>query len=285
MRRRYEQFGTGGKTPMKSSMTWKDSGQGQPQQVPERPAARRARQPGARSRAHDDAELDGYDLDFMVDCNLINPEPNGECRAMTDPNFGGTRRGTNYDPAVLRGWGVREYNWEFSSTVQHELFPRVSTEVGYFRRWYGNLGLGTPTGGSGGVSLVTLDDRTLSAADFDSFCIPAPSDPRLPGGGGYEVCGLYDVKSERFGLAADNLVTFSNNYGKQIQHFNGFDASFSARLPQGILVQGGVSTGRTSTDNCEIVEKVPETLHVVERWRLADADRSSIRRLSKIRRC
>jgi len=196
----------------------------------------------------------------VPDCVLIVPQANGECRAMTDPNFGSTRRGTNYDQAVLRGWGVREYNWEFSSTVQHELFPRVSTEVGYFRRWYGNLGLGTPTGGSGGVSLVTLDDRTLSAADFDSFCITAPSDPRLPRGGGYDVCGLHDLKEDRFGRAADNLVTSSDNYGKQIQHFNGFDVSVSARLPEGILVQGGVSTGRTSTDNCEIVEKVPEML-------------------------
>ena len=77
------------------------------------------------------------DLDFFPDCDLVNPEPNGECRAMADPSFGGTRRGTNYDPAVLRGWGVREYNWEFSTAVQHEVLPRVSTEIGYFRRWYG----------------------------------------------------------------------------------------------------------------------------------------------------
>jgi hypothetical protein len=144
--------------------------------------------------------------------------------------------------------------------VQHELLPRVSTEIGYFRRWYGNLGLGTPTGGSGGVSLVTNDNRTLSASDFDTFCITAPTDPGLPGGGGYEVCGLRDVKADRFGLPSDNLVTFSDNYGRQIQHFNGADFSVNARLPEGILLQGGVSTGRTSTDNCEIVDDVPEIL-------------------------
>ena len=197
---------------------------------------------------------------FVPDCNLLDPEANAECRAISDPNFGGTRRGTNYDPALQRGWGVREYNWEFSTAVQHELFPRVSTEIGYFRRWYGNLGLGTPTGGSGGVSLVTMDDRALSPADFDTFCITAPSDQRLPQGGGYEVCGLYDLKPNRFGLAADNFVTRSDNYGKQIQHFNGVDFSLNARLPQGIMLQGGLSTGRTSTDNCEVVDKVPEML-------------------------
>jgi len=199
-------------------------------------------------------------VNFVPDCDLVNHEANGECRAMVDPSFGGTRRGTTYDPEVLSGWGVREYNWEFSTAVQHELFPRVSAELGYFRRWYGNLGLGTPTGGSGAVSLVTMDDRTLSASAFDTFCITAPTDSRLPGGGGYDVCGLYDLKPEMFGLAADNLVTFSGNYGKQIQHFNGIDFSVNARLPEGIVLQGGVSTGRTSTDNCEIVEKVPEML-------------------------
>lgn len=197
---------------------------------------------------------------FVPDCDLVNPQANGECRAMANPAFGGTVPGTTYDPEVLRGWGVREYNWEFSAAVQHELLPRVSTEIGYFRRWYGNLGLGTPTGGSGGVSLVTMDDRNLSAADFDTFCVTAPSDPRLPRGGGYEVCGLYDLKPEKFGLPSDNLVTFSKNYGDQVQLFNGVDFSVNARLPQGILLQGGVSTGRTTTDNCEVVAKVPEML-------------------------
>jgi outer membrane receptor protein involved in Fe transport len=105
-----------------------------------------------------------------------------------------------------------------------------------------------------------MDDRTLSPADFDTFCITAPSDPRLPQGGGYEVCGLYDLKPNRFGLAADNLVTRSDDYGKQIQHFNGVDVSVNARLPQGIMLQGGLSTGRTSTDNCEVVDQVPEML-------------------------
>jgi hypothetical protein len=176
------------------------------------------------------------DRDFVPDCDLSNPADNGECRAMANPNFGRAVGGTEYDPETLRGWNVREYNWEFSTSVQQEILPRVSVDVGFFRRWYGNLGLGTPTGGSGGVNFITSDDRSLTAADFDTFCITAPSDSRLPGGGGYQVCGLYDIKPGSFGLGGAEVVTFAKRYGKQVQDFNGFDFVANARLPQTVLV-------------------------------------------------
>ena len=200
------------------------------------------------------------DRDFVPDCDLANPADNGECRAMANPNFGKAVGATEYDPETLRGWGVREYNWEFSTSVQHEILPRVSVDVGVFRRWYGNLGLGTPTGGSGGVNFITSDDRSLTPADFDTFCITAPTDSRLPGGGGYQVCGLYDIKPASFGLGGAEMVTFAKRYGKQVQDFNGFDFVANARLPQTVLVQGGVSLGKTTLDTCEVVDALPEML-------------------------
>jgi hypothetical protein len=52
------------------------------------------------------------------------------------------------------------------------------------------------------------------------------------------------------------LRTYSGKYGNQYKHWNGVDLSINARLPNRILLQGGVSTGKQMTDNCEVVTKI-----------------------------
>jgi hypothetical protein len=140
---------------------------------------------------------------------------------------------------VLNGFGKRRYNWQFSTGIQREILPRVSVDVEYWRTWFGNF-------------LVT-QDRALAAGDFDQFSITAPRDPRLPGGGGYVVSGLADLKPAAFGRPADALVTFAKNFGKQTDHWNGVDVTFNVRPRTGMLLQGGTSTERQSTNNCEVV--------------------------------
>jgi hypothetical protein len=181
---------------------------------------------------------------FVPDCNLLAPAANGECGAMDNADFGSTRLGLNFDPDVVHGWGKRDNNWEFSAGVQRELLPRVSMDASYFRRWFGNA--------------VITDDLTVASSDFDQFSITAPADPRLPGGGGYVISGLYNIKPAKFGVPANNLLTFGDNYGKQISHWNGVDVNVTARPHSAVLLQGGTSTGRSVTDNCEVLEKVPE---------------------------
>ena len=39
-----------------------------------------------------------------------------------------------------------------------------------------------------------------------------------------------------------------------IDHWNGFDLGLNARLAHGIIFQGGISTGKQITDNCDIVD-------------------------------
>src|SRR5439155_939866 len=76
--------------------------------------------------------------------------------------------------------------------------------------------------------------------------IPAQRDPRLPGGGGYPVCDLYDIKPEKFGLV-DNVVTQASRFGPRKEVFTGIDATFTARYGRGGTLAGGVSTGHTVT--------------------------------------
>ncbi len=51
----------------------------------------------------------------------------------------------------------------------------------------------------------------------------------------------------------------ANYYGGQIMHWNGGDATVNARLPNGVLIQGGLSTGRTFTDTCAVLAEVRES--------------------------
>ena len=182
---------------------------------------------------------------FVPDCALINPVANGECGAMASSNFGSTAPGLNFDDDLLSGWGKISHNWQFSAGIQQQILPRVSADVSYFRTWFGNF--------------IATRDRTLSAGDFDLYSITAPVDPRLPGGGGYVISGLADLKPGRFGTPENVVVTRSSEFGKQTSHWNGVDVTMNARpqlLGEPLVLRGGLSTGRTSTDNCDVVTQV-----------------------------
>ena len=57
----------------------------------------------------------------------------------------------------------------------------------------------------------------------------------------------------------DEFSTFASEYGKQTERWNGIDLTINARPFSGAVLQGGFSTGRSVTDNCEIRAKLPET--------------------------
>jgi len=103
----------------------------------------------------------------------------------------------------------------------------------------------------------TVQDNTLLApSDLDKFSIVAPSDSRLPGGGGYTIAGLYDVNPSKVGQIL-NLVTDSEKYGKESQVFNGWDLTINARQA-GVTFQGGMSVGQTTSDACDVRANLPE---------------------------
>ena len=174
---------------------------------------------------------------FNPDCDMLNPALNGECSAYLSP-FGTLSSIAQFNEDTRFGWGNRAYNWEFSTSVQHELAPRLGIDVGYFRRWFGNFQVTQLLG--------------LSAADFDPYSVTAPVDNRLPNGGGYRIDGLYNINPAKAGQGT-TYTTFARDFGKQTERWNGMDFSANARLQNGLLMQGGFSTGRTTTDNCEVI--------------------------------
>jgi hypothetical protein len=176
---------------------------------------------------------------YLPDCDLNNRAASGECGAMSDPNFGGFSPSTRWADDVLRGFGVRNSNWDFASEVQRQLGTGVSLTAGYYRNWYGNF--------------IATDNLLRTPADFDPYCITAPLNRNLPGGGGYQVCGMYDVSVAKFNQV-DNRVTQSSHYGQQKQINNFFNVTISTRLRSGVQFGGGVDTGRSLTDNCFVVD-------------------------------
>jgi hypothetical protein len=163
----------------------------------------------------------------------LGPSPNN--------NFGKPITTLHYDPDWATGYGMRPFDWETSAGVQHEIMPRVSMTAMYYRRIYGNF--------------TVTRNLLVSPADYDPYCITAPSDPRLPGGGGYQICDLYDLNPSKVGLV-DQVRTYSGKYGPQKDHWNGVDVTMNARFPNGAFLQGGVSTGKKMTDECQVVVKI-----------------------------
>jgi hypothetical protein len=185
---------------------------------------------------------------FSPDCDLQNKDANGECGRLDNQAFGTLNVNTTYAQDVLEGWGNRGYNWQTSASVQHELRPGLGVIVGYYRTWYGNF--------------VATDNLLVTPADFDPFCITAPVDARLPNGGGYPVCGLYDVNPSKFGQV-QNLVTQASHYGNQREVYDGVDATFNWRFGRGGLLQGGTNVGRTMTE-CVTVDAPQQFCKVVQ---------------------
>ena len=193
-------------------------------------------------------EGDPRRLNGVPDCDLVNPAANGECGPWLTAGFGSPIPQTQQDEQTRYGWNKRPWNWEFSTGVQHQLLPRVSVSATYYRRINGGF-------------LVT-DNVENVAADFKSFPVVVPTDARLPTSG--QTLTVYDinpvlVNGKAFN-ATSNYKTFASAYGHQYQHWNGVDLNGTVRFSDGMMLNTGVTFGRTMNDNCEIVRQLPELL-------------------------
>jgi hypothetical protein len=186
---------------------------------------------------------------FVPDCTLLDPAANGECAAMANPNFAKkTASLLTVDPATTDAWNAREYSWDLNASIVQEVFPRVSVELGYIRRTWGNM--------------QATVNRALTPADFDAFTYTVPTDSKLPGGGGNTLT-FYDTKPAKFGQF-DNFRSFADDLGGVTNTYNGVDMTVNARLRE-LTVQGGFSTGNRVEDDCGLVKAHPD-VYIFAGW-------------------
>ena len=186
---------------------------------------------------------------FMPDCDLSNPaaqnltaQGGDICGAINNKNFGlNNPNAATYDPSVLTGFGARPYNWQQSVQIQHQLRRNIGLTAGYFRTSWGAIEQTTNT--------------LVGPGDFNSYCVTAPVNPQLPGGGGNQICGLYDSTLNTFGVS-QTTVTRNPNL---TEVYNGFDFGVDVRLPRGFSVNSGLNVGRTEYNNCAL-NNSPQTI-------------------------
>jgi hypothetical protein len=192
---------------------------------------------------------------FVVDCDLTNVAAQNTAATGGDIcaglggnnlNFGNANPNTTtINPDILGGWGVRPYDWQFGTSIQQQVLRRVSLELSYNRRWWGNF--------------FVTDNLLTTASDYDLYDLPIPEHDNLPGGGG--TATFVAITPAANARGAQNYMTAETDYGPaRTSYWHGVDFNATARLPQGLTVQGGTSTGRGVRDNCAVTRALPELL-------------------------
>jgi carboxypeptidase family protein len=163
-----------------------------------------------------------------------------------------------YGDTLLDGSGKRRAEWQFGLGIQHELLPRFSAEVTYNRRAYTNLTVTDQLGigcdrYNGTQDVRTCQDGYLNftSPNYGFFSVVAPSNPLLPGGGGYVIRGLANTNAT-LPTGRPSAVTIMD----ELSYTSNFvDTNFVWRGTdkwglRGLRVNGGTTTGRAVRDQC-----------------------------------
>src|SRR5262245_26731352 len=188
---------------------------------------------------------------YVVDCDLLNPglqdrtATGGDfCAAATGNavNFGKLGAATIVNPDILHGWGVRPNDYQSTFTLQHEIIPRLSAELSYaHRRFHGFF--------------VTDDLNRPVAGSYETYTLTAPSDSRLPNGGGYPIAVVVPTAAAN-AIAPKTYLTNETDFGpERDSHWDGIDFTLNSRLRNGMVASFGTGIGRSVVDTCATATK------------------------------
>ena len=136
------------------------------------------------------------------------------------------------------------YNWNFGASVQHEVVPRVSVDVGYNRRWWGNF--------------LTTVNQLVGPGDYETWSLPVPNHPDLPDGGG-GTASYVAITPAAANLGSRSYQTKETTYADaRTAYWHGVDVNANARMADRVTLQVGTTTGRGVRDNCDLWRARPE---------------------------
>ena len=177
--------------------------------------------------------------DFVPNCVLTNLLANGECGTVANLAFGQPAAVTRWAESSRTGWGVREFNYQTSVALQHELRRGLGVTVSYNRTDWRNQ--------------TAVVNNALGLADYTPYCVTAPTDGRLGAYSGRQICGLYDEVPAKTGQV-DNILMRAKDVpgakGTPKEVFNGVDIAMNARFAGRGMIAGGVTFGRTTFEDC-----------------------------------
>ncbi len=163
------------------------------------------------------------DTRTWTDTNADDIAQDSEIGPSNNPNFGKITNRT-LDPNFKR-----EYNYQWSAGVQHEIRPGVAMNFNWYRR---NL-------------LNTALTRNRAVDPFNDWTTTNVVSP-LTG----ETITLYQINQNKNGIAPDLYLTNQTDTSLRSNVYNGFEIGANARLPRRILVFGGWSLDKTVDVDC-----------------------------------
>jgi hypothetical protein len=132
----------------------------------------------------------------------------------------------------------RPGQWEYNVGVQHELIPRLSVGMSYYRRNYFNF---------------WREDNVLqNYGDYTPFNFVLPTDPRL-----HEFSGttqtLYNLSPDVFGTSDRVLNNVKNIAGlENVRLYNGLEWTAQGRFGKGGFFGGSINYERTQDNTCSV---------------------------------
>lgn len=162
------------------------------------------------------------DVRTWRDLNGDDIAQDGEIGPSGNTNFG-VNTGRAAD-ANLR----REYNVETAFGVQHQLLPSLSLFAGYFHRHFYNQ--------------EAQRNPLLTSADWTPFQAANPL-------GNGEMITLFNLNPAKAGQYASQLIDVNSDVNRTI--YDGFELSFTARLPRRTVIFGGWTNDRLITITCD----------------------------------